>query len=310
MRGKRWIYVYPVILIIGLFLLGFLNSKKVPVEYEDISNQGFGPIYIPDSVFFADKLIPVNYFDVFESLEREILVNANFHSQTIRFIKLAPRYFAVIEPILREYGIPDDFKYLAVAESNLSPKAVSPAKAVGMWQFLAGTARDYGLEVTKEVDERYNVEKSTVAACKYLLEAFEKYQDWTLVAASYNGGMKFLTDQMGKQKVDSYFDLLLGDETERYLFRIVALKLVLEKPEQYGFYIPEEEKYPVLETRNVEIDAPVADFADFALKNGTNYKILKYFNPWLREGYLSNPNAKKYVVKIPVENGRDYPQGK
>ena len=179
-----------------------------------------------------------------------------------------------------------------------------------MWQFLDGTARDYGLEVTKEVDERYHLEKSTVAACKYFLKAFEKYQDWALVSASYNGGMNFISEQIEKQQVNNYFDLLLGEETERYLFRIVALKLVLENPKEYGFYIPEEEKYPLPETTEVEINGPIASFADFALGHGTNYKILKYFNPWLREGYLSNPQAKKYIIKIPVKNGRDRFKGK
>jgi hypothetical protein len=264
----------------------------------------FKTVEIPDSITFAGEEVPLNFFDVRENLDRELLVNSYFHSQTIRFIKLAPRYFSIIEPILKEKGIPDDFKYLAVAESNLNPKAVSPAKAVGMWQFMKPTALEYGLEVSQEIDERYHVEKSTYAACDYLKSAYEKFGSWTLVAAAYNSGRTYTVNQMNRQKSNNYYDLLLGDETERYVFRILALKMVLEHPENYRFKVPENEKYPIIKTQNIEINGSVANFADFAIKHGTNYKILKHFNPWLRDSFLTNNAGKKYVIKVPAENAR------
>ncbi|MCD6354832.1 MAG: lytic transglycosylase domain-containing protein, partial [Prolixibacteraceae bacterium] len=172
--------------------------------------------------------------------------------------------------------------------------------AVGLWQFMKGTARDYGLEVSKEVDERYHIEKATRAACDYLLDSFKKYETWTLVTASYNAGMAGVDRQMERQKTDNYYDLLLIDETQRYLFRIVALKLILENPAQYNFIISEKEKYPVIQTKKVEITGRVLNFADFAHKQGISYKTLKDFNPWLRENYLTNTAGKKYVIKIPI----------
>jgi hypothetical protein len=259
---------------------------------------------MPDTLSFAGERVPLEYFDVRENLERELLSNAFFHSQTIRFIKLAPRYFSMIEPILKAQGIPDDFKYLAVAESNLDPRSVSPAKAVGMWQFMEGTAKEYGLEINSEVDERYHVEKSTQAACLYLKSAYEKFRSWTLVASAYNSGRSYTLKQMENQKSGSYYDLLLGEETERYVFRILALKLVLEHPETYGFSIPDDQKYPLIPVKFVEVRGTVGDLADFAKNHGTNYKILKMFNPWLRSPSLTNKFRKTYVIKVPDENAR------
>jgi hypothetical protein len=215
---------------------------------------------------------------------------------------LAPRYFPVIEPILKSKGIPDDFKYLALAESGLNPRAVSPAGAVGFWQFLNGTAKDFGLEISTEVDERYHIEKSTYAFCDYMRTSYNKYGNWTLAAASFNGGITRVQRQMERQKMNDYYKLLFADETQRYVFRIAALKLILENPEKYNFVIGENEKYPVIKTRDIEINGPVNDFADFALKNGINYKLLKDFNPWLRDDKLTNAARKKYTVKIPILN--------
>lgn len=255
---------------------------------------------MPDSISFMGEKVPLHRFDVYESLERELLVNSYFHSQTIRLIKLAPRFFAQIDPILKEERVPEDFRYLAVAESGLNPKAVSPADAVGIWQFMKSAASDYGLEVNSEVDERYHIEKSTRAACSYLLKSYSKYQNWALVAASYNAGMASVDRQLARQKVNSYFDLLMSEETERYVYRILALKLILENPEMYGFKIHEEEKYPLWQTRKVEITGPVANLADFSVSQGTNYKMLKYYNPWLRDNVLTNKTNKRYVVDLPV----------
>ncbi len=208
--------------------------------------------------------------------------------------------FRVIEPILKSEGIPDDFKYLALAESGLNPRAVSPAGAVGFWQFLSGTAKDFGLEINSEIDERYNFEKSTYAFCDYMRTSYSKYGNWTLAAASFNGGIARVQRQMERQKMDDYYDLLFADETQRYVFRIAALKLILENPEQYNFVIAEGDKYPVIKTRDVEINGSVSNFADFAFDNGISYKLLKDFNPWLRDDKLTNTARKKYTVKIPV----------
>ncbi len=286
------------VISVVIVLSSAVDSQQVE---ENVSSQPeYRSPFMPDSVSFAGEWLPLERFDVKESLDREMLSNAYFHSQTMRYLKLAPRYFSIIEPILEEKGLPDDFKYLAVAESGFDPRAESPANAIGFWQFLRGTAQEYGLTVNGEVDERYHVEKSTYAACDYLLDSYEKYGSWSMVAASYNAGMRGVDRQVERQKTDSYFDLLLVDETQRYVYRIVALKLIMENPEKYGFYISDEEKYPIIETREVEITGAVEDFADFAKEQGINYKLLKDFNPWLRETYLRNPEAKTYTVKIPV----------
>ncbi len=297
-----WRISLPLAMIAGVVSVIIILSSAVDKKTESrgLKADVYRSPFMPDSVSFAGEQLPLYRFDVKESLDRELLSNAYFHSQTIRYIKLAPRYFPVIEPILREKGVPDDFKYLAVAESGLNPRAVSPASAVGFWQFLKGTAQEYGLTVNSEIDERYHVEKATYAACGYLLKAYEKYGDWAMVAAAYNAGPTGIARQISRQKTDSYFDLLLVEETGRYLYRIIALKLIMENPGLYNFYVAEEEKYPVIETRDVEINNTVEDFAAFAKEQGTNYKLLKDFNPWLRQNYLKNLGAEKYVVKIPI----------
>ena len=303
MKNKRWwkfvlplvIGIKVVVIVIALSALKSDDQASLIVDETE-----FTAIKIPDKVSFAGEEMPLNQFDVREALDRELLSNAYFHSQTIRYIKLAPRYFPVIEPILKEKGIPDDFKYLAMAESGLNPRAVSPAGAVGFWQFLSGSAKEYGLEVNTEVDERYHVEKSTYAFCAYLRESYNKYGSWTLAAASYNGGMARVQKQMIRQKMQNYYDLLFAEETQRYVFRITALKLVLENPKRYNFVIDEEDKYPLIKTREVKVDGSINNFADFAIANGINYKLLKDFNPWLRDDKLTNASHKKYTVKIPV----------
>jgi len=301
-RKNRWRILLPLIMgakagVIIFFILGAAKPDK-PTRVEEPLT--FSAVKIPDSASFAGEPVPLERFDVRESLDRELLVNCYFHSQTLRFIKLAPRYFAIIEPILKEKGVPEDFKYLAVAESSLDPRAVSPARAVGFWQFLRGTAREYGLEVNSEVDERYHVEKATYAACDYFLKAYAKYGNWTMVAAAFNAGMNGIDRQIERQKADVYYDLLLGPETGRYVFRVVALKLILEDPASYHFDVSETEKYPSIQTRQVEINGAVEDFADFAHEQGINYKLLKDFNPWLRQSYLNNAHGQSYTVKIPV----------
>ena len=260
-------------------------------------------VEVPRRVSFAGEPVPVELFDVKESLDRELLSNTYFHSQTIRLIKLANRYFPEIEAILKKNLVPDDFKYLAVAESGLT-QAVSPANAVGFWQLLKATAQENGLEVGKEVDERYHVSKSTEAACKYLISAYQNYGNWSMTAASYNAGRRGINEQIGRQKKENYYDLLLNEETARYLYRVVALKLIFENPSAYGFNIPENELYPVIPSHTVVVDSTVADFADFAKEHGTNYKILKFLNPWLRDTKLTISGGKSYEIVIPEKGYR------
>jgi hypothetical protein len=227
-----------------------------------------------------------------------------FHSQTIRYIKNAPRYFSIIEPILKSNGIPEDFKYLSVAESGFDVRAVSPAKAVGLWQLLESAAKENGLEINAEIDERYHIEKSTEAACRILKSAYQKYGSWSLVAASYNGGRAGLDQKIAAQKVKNYYDLLFVEETTRYVFRILALKLVMENPEEYGFKIEKKDLYPIVETEKLEVKGPITDLAAFAIGKGITYKTLKMFNPWLRETFLKNAARKTYTLKIPEKDFR------
>lgn len=269
-----------------------LNPKK-PEMFQMVS-----PPPIPEQLSFAGEPVPLGQYDILERFDRELIVNCFFHSQTIRFIKLAPRYFDIIEPILEANNIPNDFKYLAVAESGFDPRALSPAGAAGFWQLLQGTARDYGLEVTAEVDERYHIEKATEAACKYLHESHERYGDWTTVAASYNAGRRGIDRQVERQKESHYYDMLLSEETNRYVFRILAIKTILESPETYGFFINKKDIYPKLKYKTIEVKSTIPDFVAFAKENNTNYKMLKELNPWLRETKLTVVSGKTYEVKI------------
>lgn len=254
----------------------------------------------PKEMDFAGEKVPTEIADVQERLDREMVVNMNYHSNTILVIKRANKAFPIIEPILKKNGVPDDFKYLAVIESGLI-NVVSPAGARGIWQFMTSTAREKGLEVNDYIDERYHLEKSTQAACEYLLEAKEKFGSWTLAAASYNGGMNGIDRRLEEQQVNDYYDLLLGSETSRYVFRILALKEIMQNPEKYNFNINEEMLYKNTPTRDVEIDSTIEDLVSFAKSQGTNYKALKLENPWLRNKTLMNKSKRTYIVKIPTE---------
>jgi len=256
--------------------------------------------YFPTEVDFAGEKAPLQIADVKERFDRELLINANLHSSTILIIKRANRAFPVIEPILKQYGVPDDFKYLAVIESSLT-NAVSSAGARGVWQFMPDTAKEKGMEVNDGVDERYHLQKSTEAACKYLLKAKEKFGNWTLAAASYNGGMTGVNNKITEQQVTDYYDLLLTDETSRYVFRILALKEIMKNPNLYGFDVSKHELYENIPTKTIEVDSSITDLATFAKSQGINYKILKIHNPWLRDKKLVNTTKKKYLIEIPTE---------
>lgn len=257
-------------------------------------------IDIPEDLNFAGEKVPLDDPEIMERIDREFLVNTYWQSNAVLLIKRANKYFPIIEPILAKNGVPDDFKYLAVAESGLQ-NVVSHAGAAGFWQIMKATGREYGLEINSNVDERYHLEKSTEVACAYLKKYKEKYGNWTLTAASYNAGAGAINKYLGIQQVDDYYDLLLGQETGRYVFRIMAIKEILSHPEKYGFDIDEEDLYKAVPTFKVEVDEPILSFADFAQQYEINYKILKRHNPWLREPHLNNSSHKKYIIEIPYK---------
>ncbi len=254
-------------------------------------------IFMPATIDFAGEAAPIHRLDVEEALKKELIVNTYLHSHTTQILKNAPRVFAIIEPILKANNIPDDFKYLAVIESRLNPLIVSPAGAASTWQIIKATGKELGLEITNDIDERYHLEKSTQAAADYLKKAYAKFGSWTLAAASYNAGISFLNKQMKIQKEQNYYNLLLGEETERYVYRILALKQIMTNSEKYNFQI--NISYPAEPTETVTVDTTVKSWTDFALQQGITYKTLKRFNPWLRKTELHNPKHKTYHIVIP-----------
>lgn len=257
---------------------------------------------IPQKVDFAEQSISLERYDMRERFDREQILIAYNHSTSILLIKRANRYFPIIEPILKQNGVPVDFKYLAVIESSLDPRAISPAQAAGLWQLMPKTAQQFGLEVNDEVDERYHIEKATVAACKYLKSAYNKYKNWATVAASYNGGMGRISDELEKQQVEASFDLLLTSETSRYIFRIMAMKQFMENPQKFGFQLQREDFYPTIKTKNVVIKDSVGNWTTWAAKYGITYFQLKDFNIWLRDRKLTNQNKSEYVIQVPDMN--------
>ena len=253
---------------------------------------------MPQNLEFAGEMVPIENPDIYERMDKELLVNTYWQSNALLLIKRAHKYFPIIEPILKANGVPDDFKYLAVIESGLT-QVVSPAGAVGFWQIMEGTGKDFKLEINDNVDERYNIEKSTQVACDYLKQSKAKFGTWTMAAAAYNAGNAGVMRQLDRQDASNYYDLLLGEETGRYVFRILALKEILKNPIQYGFNIEEEHLYKNIPSYNVKVDTSVKDFPAFARKFDINYKILKIHNPWLREAFLNNKSGKLYEIQIP-----------
>ena len=267
-------------------------EKKLVNDYNVYALQ------IPDELDFAKEAMPLENPDIYERMDRELLVNTYWQSNGLLMFKRARRYFPVIEPILKKHGIPEDFKYLAVIESGLT-NAVSPAGARGFWQIMRETGKELGLEINDNVDERYNLELATEAACQYLKNSKERLGSWTLAAAAYNAGESGIRKELERQNVKDYYDLLLGEETGRYVFRIVALKEILNHPDKYGFNFREKDLYQPIPTYKVEVDTAVTDFTKFAGQYGINYKILKIHNPWLREKHLNNKSNKQYFIEIP-----------
>lgn len=268
------------------------------LEEKLVNDYNVYALELPETMDFAGEPVPLNDPDIRERMDRELLVNTYWQSNGLLIFKRAHKYFPIIEPLLAKYGIPDDFKYLAVAESALENNS-SPAGAAGFWHFMKGTGREYGLEINDYVDERYNLELATKVAADYLKDSKRKFGTWTLAAAAYNAGNGGINKQIERQKVDDYYDLLLNSETSRYVFRILAFKEILSNPKKYGFNFNEKDLYTEIPSFKVKVDTAVTDFADFAKKFDINYKILKIHNPWLRDTYLKNASGKEYFIEIP-----------
>lgn len=310
---KRWyrhLLALPSLLLL-VILIKLLNfSINDPVSDDDyrnyfVSNYKVFGVTIPKDLNFCGEKVPVTDFTVREALERELMVNTYFQSQTLLFHKRASRWFPVIEPILKKNGVPDDFKYVALIESGLS-NVVSPAKAAGFWQLMEPTAEHYGLQVDENVDERFNVEKATEAACKCFKDAYARYGNWTLAAASYNLGMGGVDKQLARQQSGSYYDLYLNEETARYIFRILAVKEIVSRPKAYGYVLRPRDLYPPIPTNAVKVDSSVTDLAAFAISRGSTYKILKVMNPWLMQASLSNAEHKTYSILFPKKGAKLY----
>jgi hypothetical protein len=281
-----------------------ISDEGVMVSEPVLMEEGIHPLpaisfAIPTKVTFAGETVPLEVPDVHERLDKELQINCYLHSNTIFLMKRANRWLPQMEKILREYGIPDDFKYLPLIESNLM-NVISPRDAVGYWQILKTSGKELNLEITDEVDERYDPIKATVAACKYLKRAYNKFGNWTMVAASYNRGMGGMDRAMDDQRVNSYYDLYLNDETSRYVFRIIAIKEIVENPRRYGFKVNPEHLYPQESLRYVEVNETIKDLVTFAKAQGINYKLLKRHNPWLREDRLTIKKGKVYRIAIPA----------
>lgn len=281
----------------------FIHAALTDDEQQRQEFETYYRIYslsMPDQLVFAGEAVPLHDFDVQERYDRELLTNVYWQSQTVMMVKRANRFFPVIEKILQKNNIPDDMKYLVLAESGLQ-NVVSPAGAAGFWQMLDKTGRHYGLEVSEEVDERYHVEKATQAACNYMKEAYGEFGNWALVAASYNMGIDGVKRQLESQGVKNYYDLLLNTETSRYVFRTLAIKQIVESPEKYGFRIPVKHRYTQVPTVKVKVTKTIPDLAKFALDNGCNYKTLKLLNPWLRKSALTVAEGKSFYVSLPKD---------
>ncbi len=305
---KNILAAIGLICVCGLFIYA-VQAEKVSdktattqpqKKISDFNDYNVYALSVPESLNFAGEAMPLENPDILERMDRELLVNTYWQSNGLLMFKRASKYFPIIEPILKKNGVPEDFKYLAVIESGLT-NAVSPAGARGVWQIMKTTGRENGLEINSNVDERYHLEMATEVACEYLKRAKQQLGSWTLAAAAYNAGNAGVSRRLSEQGVSNYYDLLLGEETGRYVFRIVALKEILNHPKKYGFNFTDKDLYTHIPTYNVEVDTAVTDFTKFAEKFGINYKILKIHNPWLREPHLNNKSRKNYTIAIPKE---------
>ncbi len=277
--------------------INLLNNTN-PEEDTITSGLIFKAPIIPENVFFAGEEVPIWIPEVRERLENEMIINNHWHSNTIMMMKMAPRWFPLFERLFDSLGVPQDFKYVSLVESRLKNED-SPVGAAGFWHLMPATAKDYGLYLDEEVDERYDPVKSTVVAGRYFKDSKELFGTWTDAAASFNRGKSGYIRAIQHQKVNNFFDLKLNSETSRYVFRIIAVKLILESPQLYGYSISKNEMYKPLETKSIVVNSSVDDWADFALENGTIYKYVRLYNPWIQEKYLNNKSNRSYTVLIP-----------
>ena len=302
---KKYFYllgiVFCLIAIGQLFIFSsYLKSEDALHQQHFNMKYGIFAIVQPEDLNFANEELPIYSSEIWERMDKELLKNTYWQSNTMLYFKKANKYFPIIEPILREYNIPEDFKYLAVIESGLD-NVVSPAGAAGFWQLLKSTAREYGLEVNYAIDERYNLEKATVVACKYLQEAYDQFGSWTMAAASYNMGKNGAKRKIKHQLSNNYYNLYLNSETARYVFRIIAIIEIMQNPKKYGFMFRDKDLYTMPNFKIVDVDSTIVSLADFAQIHGVNYKILKQFNPWLRVSSLPDKSRRRYLLKIPVD---------
>ncbi|MDA9234533.1 lytic transglycosylase domain-containing protein [Polaribacter sp.] len=288
-----------VIAITSLFIKGIEKAKSEPPKSTSDKYE-IQALELPENLNLAGERVPIERQHIRERMDRELLVNTYWQSNGLLLLKRANKYFPILEPLLKEYGLPDDFKYLAVAESALIDET-SSVGAAGMWHFMKNTGKEYGLEINQNVDERYHIEKSTKVAAQYLIKAKERFGSWTLAAAAYNAGNYGVSRRLEAQGVTSYYDAFLPNETERYLLRIIALKEVLSNPRKYGFKFEEKDLYTMEKTRTIKVDSAITNIALFAKNFGLNYKELKLHNPWLRQNKLNNRSQKVYEIKIPIK---------
>ncbi|MCM1066486.1 MAG: lytic transglycosylase domain-containing protein [Muribaculaceae bacterium] len=285
-----------------IYILLLAGALAMPAAASDHSTR-FSPVYspqIPASMELCGEKIDLDRADIYEKFDRELTSVTYTHGATMLIIKRANRYFPEILPILRKEGVPDDLVYLACIESSLNPRAYSPAKAAGMWQFIASAAKEYGLEVNDEVDERYNIPKATAAAARYMKKAYRRYGDWPSAMAAYNGGQTRIANALDKQGQSTAIDLYLAEETTRYPYRIMAMKAIMENPPAYGFHLSDKQLYQPRKYREVKVTGPVESWADWAKAQGISYSTLREENPWIRSLSLTNKSGKTYTVRIPL----------
>lgn len=312
MLSRRQFIFFAVciaLLFVGMIYLFFnTREKKEDIKEEPVTEQmtfveGMNyamPVPIPDSITFAGESVPTDLFYVREQLDRELTVNTYWHSSTLLTLKRANRWFPMIDSILAKNGIPSDFKYVALIESGLL-NVVSPAGATGFWQFLERTGKEYGLEINKEVDERYHAAKSTEAACAYLRKSYGRFGNWTLVAASYNAGQGRIDETIDKQQEKSFYNMVLPEETSRYIFRILAIKIICEDPVKYGFKIEKGDLYKPIALKTVRVTATISDLPAYAHRQNTSYRMLKELNPWLRSDKLTVRGGEEYEIALPTD---------
>ena len=299
-----------VTLIVGAVIFISSNSVDNTQQQRPKVMSMTANVDIPDKMMFAGETYVFDRYDKRERLDRELNSFTYFHSTTLLLIKRANRYFPIIEPILKQHGMPDDLKYLAVIESSMFPRAVSPARAAGLWQFMPTTGKEFGLEVSSDVDERFHIEKSTVAASKYLRDAYNKYNSWSAAAMAYNGGQGRITRELRNQQATNALDLWLVEETTRYFYRMLAIKLVFENPPQYGFVIKPEHLHKPMDFKEVKVTQSIPNLAAFAKQHGITYAQLKDFNSWLRDTSLTVRGGKSYTLKIPTKESLYYSKDK